>query len=297
MQLKKRMVIRAGDKMKIIRTVKTQLAFLLRQKTAQAVFFLLLGMVCFNYIGNVTEFRGRDVYHMFHPMKLLTLSYNHISYKGEITRLFIQLYPLLIACPAGLALAKERQTRVDMLLEARIGRCGYKLSKCAAVFLANAIVFSLPFLLEILLNVIAFPTEATRDVSNWGVYDEKYIQMAQNYWFPEFFATAPYLYAVVMTLAFGAVSGLLGMLVMSFSAVFPVRYRVMYLILPFVLLNSTVYILPKYTDGGLRYAWYKYLMLFGDEEKNTVVFLLILGVLAAASVFMAAFSSKRDSLQ
>ena len=158
------------------------------------------------------------------------------------------------------------------------------------------IVFTLPFLIEILLNVITFPIDATRDFSHLSVYDADYIQMVQKYWWTGLFESMPYLYAVVMTVMFGAFSGLIGLMVMSFSAVFPVRFRVMYLILPFVLLNSTIYILPEFTGGTLQHVWYKYILIFADGEKNAAVFLIILAAIMAFSILTTIISGKKDSI-
>lgn len=278
------------------RSIKTQLCFILRQRITQAVFFLLLTLVGYNFVNNVFQFQGMDVSNMYHPMKLLTLSYNRVYFNADITLLLVQIYPLLVACPAGLILAKETQMEMDSLIVSRLGKSKYIISKGIAVFCATMIVFTLPFLIEILLNVITFPIDATRDFSHLSVYDADYIQMVQKYWWTGLCESMPYLYAVVMTVMFGAFSGLIGLMVMSFSAVFPVRFRVMYLILPFVLLNSTIYILPKFTGGTLQHVWYKYVLIFADGEKNAAVFLIILAVIMAFSILTTIISGKKDSI-
>ena len=84
------------------RSIKTQLCFILRQRITQAVFFLLLTLVGYNFVNNVFQFQGMDVSNMYHPMKLLTLSYNRVYFNADITLLLVQIYPLLVACPAGL---------------------------------------------------------------------------------------------------------------------------------------------------------------------------------------------------
>lgn len=279
-----------------LKSVKTQLHFILRQRVTQAVFFLLMGLVGYNFVNNVLEFHGMDVSNMYHPMKLLTLSYNRAYYNVDVTLLFAQIYPLLVACPAGLILAKESQMKMNVLIESRIGKIRYFFSKGISVFFATMIVFTLPFLIEILLNVISFPMEANRDFSHFGAYEEKYIQMVRNYWFSELFRSSPYLYSIVMTILFGTISGLIGLMVMSFSAVFPVRFRVLYLILPFVLLNSTIYVLPAYTGGTLQHVWYKYIFLFGDGEKNCLVFAAILAVIVTFNFIAAMLAGKKDSV-
>ena len=262
----------------------------------QIVLALLLGFVGYNFVNNVIAFQGRDVSNMYHPMKLLTLSYNRMYYNADVTLLFTQMYPLLVACPAGLVLAREKQMRLNILLESRIGRQKYNLSKIVAVFIATTLVFLIPFVIEIGLNALAFPLKATQDLSNRSYYDSRYIEMVGNYWFSEMYVISPYLYAVIMTTLFAAVSGLLAALVMSFSSLFPVKFRVMYLILPFVLLNSTIYILPEYTGGTLQHVWYKYLLIFTDGQKNGIAFTVIIGIVLLFTLVTVTVSGRKDSL-
>lgn len=278
------------------RAVKTQLSFIMRQRMTQIVMALLLCFVGYNFVNNVIAFQGRDVSNMYHPMKLLTLSYNRMYYNADVTLLFTQLYPLLVACPAGLVLAREKQMRLNILLESRIGRWKYNLSKIVAVFIATTLVFLIPFVIEIGLNVLAFPLKATWDLSNRSYYDSLYIQMVENYWFSEMYVFSPYLYAAIMTTLFAAFSGLLAAMVMSFSSIFPVKFRVMYLILPFVLLNSTIYILPEYTGGTLQHVWYKYLLIFADGQKNGIAFAVILVGILLFTLVAVVTSGKKDSL-
>ncbi len=280
----------------LLKSIRMQLGFILRQRTTQLVLFLFLGLVGYNFINNVLQFQGMDVSNMYHPMKMLTLSYNRVYYNADITLLFAQIYPLLVACPAGLALAKEAQMQIHTLIVSRIGRAKYIFTKGISVFCSTMLVFTLPFLMEILLNVITFPIDATQDFSHLSFYDPNYIQNVQNYWFADLYQSSPYLYAVIMTLLFGAFSGMLGLLVMSFSAIFPVRFRVLYLILPFTLLNSTIYILPELTGGTMQHVWYKYLLIFADGEKNTMVFLSVLSAILVFTSLAAVISCKKDSI-
>lgn len=153
---------------------RTQFSFSIRQKITLATFGLLFVIVGLNFVGNVLTFQGMDITTMYHPMKLLLLSYNRIYHNADNTLLLIQLYPLLVACPAGLLYAKEWQIGLNTLVGSRVGALNYNLSKLAAVFCATAIVFTLPFMIEILLNIIAFPTNAIGDLSNLNTYDPSY---------------------------------------------------------------------------------------------------------------------------
>lgn len=207
------------------RTTISQTGYLLRKKNAVIVFYVLLAMVLFNFIRNVVTFQGRDVLAMYQPMKLLLLSYNRTNYNADMTILLIQLYPLLVVCPAGFSLAKEYQTGENVYMSARLGGKGYKYSKMTAAFLATAIIFCVPFLIEIALNCVAFPLQATGDLSNWGYYEKSFAEAVHNYLFSGFYLRAPYLYAVAGTLLFGILSGLLGAFTVAVSSVVRVKIQ------------------------------------------------------------------------
>lgn len=103
------------------RTTISQTGYLLRKKNAVIVFYILLAMVLFNYISNVVAFQGRDVLNMYQPMKLLLLSYNRTNYNADMTILLIQLYPLLVVCPAGFFAGKGIPDRRKCVYERPVG--------------------------------------------------------------------------------------------------------------------------------------------------------------------------------
>ena len=166
-----------------IKTTAAQIRFLLKRNGAIITFFILLAMVLFNFISNVLVFQGKDVIEMYHPMKLLLLSWNQTYLTPDRTLFLIQLYPLLVVCPAGFALASERQTGEDILLAAKLGNIRYRFSKILAAFAVTMIVFTIPFLIEIILNCLAFPLTATGDLMNLNCYQEEYFRMSECYLF------------------------------------------------------------------------------------------------------------------
>ena len=85
----------------LIKVIKKQTIFLLKQKEASLTFILLLAVVLGNYITNVLTFRGTDVSQMYQPMKLLALSLNKVYFSANIQLLIVMIYPILVAVPAG----------------------------------------------------------------------------------------------------------------------------------------------------------------------------------------------------
>lgn len=277
------------------RAVKAQLSQIMQQRMTQILLALLTCFVGYNYIGNVLTFQGKDVLDMYQPMKILSLSYNRAGYNETNTMLFVQLYPLLVACPAGLALAREKQLKLNSLIETRVGRFQYNLSKVTAVFLATTIVFSLPFFIEIVLNILAFPLDAPMDMCYPYYYSTQYIDAVNSYWFSGLFLFSPCLYAVVMTVLFGAFSGLIAAMVAAFSSLFPVKFRVLYVILPFVLLNCTDY-LHHIFGNQVTYSWHEYVLLFGEGNRSGAGFVAVLVIMLAFTLTAVVISGKKDSL-
>lgn len=278
-----------------IKATAAQIRFMFKQTSTVIIFGILTAMMLTNYITNVMMFQGSDVVEMYQPMKLLLLSWNRTIIGGDLLLMFVQLYPLLVVCPAGFSLAKERQTGEDILLAARMGNLPYRFSKLLAAFCVTAIVFSLPFLIEIVLNCLSFPMQAQGDLSNWKYYSADYLQSVHNYLFANLFLRSPYLYAVIGTLLFGIYSGILGAFTVALSSMFKFKYRIFLFLPVFILLNITV-ILSNYTSD-FQTVWYHYFLLFNDELKNAIVLVLMMAVLIGFTVFGIYRGGRKDCIQ
>ena len=130
----------------LLRTTRSQIAFLLRQKEAVLTFCVLLLLVLAHFVDNCQEYRGFDVMALAHTTKMGLLSWNRMTYKADLTMIFIQLYPLLVVCPAGFILAKARATQEHTLMITRMGRGVNYFSKLLSAFVVTAVGFTLPLL-------------------------------------------------------------------------------------------------------------------------------------------------------
>lgn len=283
----------------LLKATRAQIRSMLRQRGAILTFCLLLTLAMTTYIDNILEFRSLDVLSMYHPMKILTLSYNRAIFNGSIMTLNVMLFPLLVCVPAGLSLAKEQQTGEDVLLAARLGNRVYLWSKLLAVITVTWIVFSLPFLIELLLNCIAFPLQASGDLWNQNVYGTERATRFQYIFFRDFSLHFPYLYAVVGTLLFGLAAGLLAGFTTALSALVRVKYRV-FLILPvFLLLYGTdlLSLTLENRYGCAAFRWHYYLFFFQDEPKSTLIPILITIGLLAFTLLGILWGSRKDRLK
>lgn len=172
-------------------------------------------------------------------MKLILLSYNRTNWNATNTLLLIQLYPLLVVCPAGFSLAREYQIGTRVFLVSRLGNFTYQVSKYLSAFLTTMIIFTVPFLLEIILNCLSFPLSATGDLSNLSIYDSAYRIGVNHYFMKSIYLYSPCLYAVIGTLFLGAVSGLFGVFTVAVSSIKRVKYNIFLFLPVFVALNMS----------------------------------------------------------
>lgn len=271
-----------------------QTRFLLRQREAVAAFLFLIWFIIGNYLGNVRTFRGMDITQMYYPLKLMTLSYNRTNYNADMTTLFIMLYPILVTLPAGFSYVKEQQTKEEVYLITRLGKKNYMRSRLWAAFFTTAIIFSAPFLMEVILYAVSFPMNAKNDLFHLGFYEPEYADMVHRYLGSALYIYSPVLYTVVMILFFGVLSGLLGMLPVAVSQAVPVKFRVFLFLPNYLLLNATSY-LQSMRGGGVTCNWYDYMLLFQDEPKNLWYLVAGIGGVLALIVILSLAGRKREA--
>lgn len=280
----------------LVRTTRSQISFLLRQKEAILTFCVLMLLVLANFVDNCQEYQGFDVMALAHTTKMGLLSWNRAGYKADLSMVFLQLYPLLVVCPAGFVLAKERGTQEHVLMITHMGSGTYYFNKLLSAFVVTAVVFAIPFLTEIVLHVIAFSTRPMGDLSNWSYYSEEYIELVRNYMFSDLFVRSPYLYAVVKVLLFGLFSGLMGAFGVAVSALYRVKYRITVFLPTFLLLNLSVYAEVIFGEMEKSVAWYDFVMLHEERVLNLQIFLVALVLVFLVSVGGTFWAARRDQL-
>ena len=274
-----------------VRTTWTHVKFLLGKTSSKITFFVLFLVMLMTFVSNVLDFRGYDVIAMFHPMNILSLSYDRTAHNAGTALLLVQLLPLLVGWPAGLALAADRGLGTDTMLVARLGRKLYVTSKLTAVFIATAIVFSVPFLLEIVLNCLSFPLTATGNLIRIDAFDSDYADIIGNYLCPWLYRFSPYLAAVLGTIGFGLFAGLLACVTASLSLLVRIRFRV-FLLLPVFILLYAINSLES-----IELAWYNYIFFFSDAPKIPLYWFSLCAALVCFCVAAAWYGCRKDCLK
>lgn len=280
----------------MIKIIKHQTLFMLRQNIALMVFYILLAIVFLNFGSNVLTFQGRDIIDMYHPAKMLVLSYDQVYDNMDIMLLLIQLYPILIVCPAGFTLLSEKKRKTDCVLITRIGSIQYYLCKTIAAFFVTMIVFTIPFLIEFGLNCVSFPLAASGDFVDLNCYSTDYIELTNNYMYSTLFHMNSYLYTFVGILFWGITSGIIGMFTVALSGIISFRFKILLFLPVYILLNIPAY-MPQITDKlPFVVNWYNYIFLFDDHVKNNVFFISFLIILFIISIVCSAIKGRGDQL-
>lgn len=274
--------------------VLSQSKLLLKQRNSILVFYSLLAIMLLNFTTNVVEFQGLDITQMIQPMKLLTISYNRVYNNSNITLILVQLYPILVVFPAGLSLRNDQQFGIDILVEARLSRLKYRYTKMISVFTVTFIIFTVPFLFEIILNCLAFPIEANGDLTQLNIYDPDYVQLVNNFLWLDLYLYSPYLYATVGTLIFGLLSGVLAIFAMAFSSLCKVKFKIVLFLPVFLLLNATLYLSDLFDIHTTSIKWYDYFLLFNGEMKSKSLLVFVMLSILICSTFAIYISSRLD---
>lgn len=77
----------------LLKEIFLKTKYILQGKRAALIFYALFLMVTLNFIENVTEFRGLDKLQMYHPMKMLLLSYNKTNYRADLVNFINTIIP------------------------------------------------------------------------------------------------------------------------------------------------------------------------------------------------------------
>ena len=276
-----------------LRSISMQMRIIWERKIATIVFFLLFVLMLINFFTNVMIYKGSDMVNMYHPMKLLTLStYSKYSFY------LLQFYPFLVIIPAGFALFADKTLNQYIFIQARVGARNYYLGKLIGVFLVTFIVFTVPFLLEIIPNYLAFPISAVSDPSNLSYYSENYFETNDTYLFSFLYVQSPYLYAVVFIVIFGIISGVLAMFTVAISA-FPIKFKVLLFLPIYLLLNGVAmldHLLPTLKIETDYFIYLRFYEPLHGVTNNLIALFTFIILIAYLSISIMIFKIRRGEM-
>ncbi|KPB06041.1 hypothetical protein [Bacillus sp. CHD6a] len=277
----------------LLQSINMQWRVIVEKKVAMIVFFFLFSIMLVNYFTNLLTYSGTDIVDMYHPMKLLTLS-NYSEYSFYL----LQYFPLLLVIPAGFSLFGDKQNNQLLFIQSRVSIGAYYWGKLIVVFLVTFIIFTVPFLLEILLNIIAFPNSAVGDPSNLSWYDASYIEMVSMYFLSDLFIFSPYLYAIVFIFIFGLFSSVLAMFTVAIS-IFPIKYKVLLFLPVYALLyvvGMAKQLFPTLTLETNYFYYFAFYYPIANSTKSLTGLFVFIGIIFVVSVLLILFKIRKGDI-
>ncbi len=273
----------------VINSLRMQLAEMVRKKSVVITFFVLFAFVLANFFVNMFEYKEITyISQMFDPIKVLTLSEWSVS--GYF---MMEYYPILVVIPTACAYFTDKNTRVKIFIESKTGKESYWFAKAISVFITTFLVFTIPFLLEIVLEVICFSMNAMGDPS--GFQFIKSIESENQYLLYELWVDNRIVYAIIMTILFGVVSGILALFNFAISTLPFFNYKI-FTFFPIYVLFYFVSIFESLIDTDYTLNYFYILRMFNTEPKNNMVYFMFLFVLVVISFIIIKFKSIKDDL-
>lgn len=270
------------------KSVKMQTMTMLRKKPAALCFFILLALTMVNFISNIRGMQGNYVFDMPYPIKIIILS-DWAKYGYYL----MQFFPILVVLPACFSLLSDRVTREETFIVSRIGKKKYLYGKIISAFIVTFIIFTLPFLIEILLSKLSFPVNAVGNPSKFQYW--QYIKDENKYLMGNIWIYFPYLYGVVQTLLFGLVSASFGVFVVSLTTIPIFKYRV-FALLPMYLLFYFIDMIRNIFKIKTEYNVQTVLRMFNTYYVNYLVCTIFIFALIIISVLLIERDCRKDCL-
>lgn len=271
----------------ILKSIRMQMAGMVKKKEVVLIYFVLMIFAAVNFVSNII-FNNDIVYITEMPdlVKKLTLSdWSSCGYY------MMQYYPLLVVIPTACAYLSDRDSRMQTYIQSRTGSRNYWYGKLITVFLTTFILFSLPFLTEILLSTISFSIKSSGDPSGFNYLAT--IENENRYFLSDLFIKNKIIYAVVNVLIFGTVSGILALFNFSVTTLPGMKYKI-FAFFPIYLLFYFISILNTIIKPDCTTNYSIILRMFSDGEKNYSLYGIFLIILVLLSVILTEVKIRRD---
>lgn len=272
-----------------LKTFKMQMEVMARKKTVVFTLFVIYVFVLVNFWCNMMEYKNIEfVSQMQDPIKMLTLSSWSIS--GYF---MMQFYPILLAIPTATAYFEDKETKIKVYVESKTGKKVYWYSKALSVFVITFLVFTIPFLIEIFMEVCSFNMNANGDPTGFAYIQT--IESDSQHLFSSLFLKNKIFYAIIMTLVFGLVTSILALFNFSVTVLPFVKYKI-FAFLPVYVLLYVITLIQQLTSVEYTLNYFFILRMFDTEAKNYMVYFSFLLLLLIASLSIIHVKIKRDDL-
>lgn len=275
----------------MLKSIKMQTSVLLRKKSTAIVFFILVILVLINFYTNIKEFRGGDANTMIHPMRMLFLS---DSFERNNV-LFFQYFPLFVVVPSAFAYLCDKNSREIVFIQSRVGKKDYYIGKFVSCFIVTFLLYTIPFILEALLNCIAFPVESYGAVGIGSFFESDYIKHVNGYMWTTLWYFNSYLYTFLNILGIGFASAVLATFTLALSTFSIVKFKIL-LFIPVYALLYLMGTIEKIFKLDFTTSYYAYIGMFNSKQKSSLGLLLFLVTLIIITCIILFIDIRRDEI-
>lgn len=134
--------------------------------------------------------------------------------------LYSLIFPLIAALPFADSFYEERKRNTTDFCLSRMSNNLYYFSKLVAVFVSGFLIVAVPFIINILLNFIAFPLDSSILFTNLSYTQSIYPTALDTILFQDLFSRNLYLYNFLFLFLCAVACGLIAVVVFQFSFFF-----------------------------------------------------------------------------
>lgn len=266
-----------------------QFSEMIRKKTTVFTFFLLFIISMINFwVNMVTNYKMGDITQMYDTIKCITLSEH-----STLGYYLIQFYPLIVVLPTACAYLTDRDTRMSIYIESRVDNKCYWYSKLLSVFVVTFVVFSVPFILELIISLMSFGTSPIGDPTN--VEFLFMMENEQEYFLNNLFLNNKVIYVIVMIMMFGIVSGILAVFNFSVVSLPFFKYKI-FAFFPIYVLLYIISFVEKVLRKPYTFNYNFILKIFPVKEMNYPVYLMFFAFLIMVSLLLIKIKIKRNEI-
>lgn len=273
----------------LLNSSRMQLNLIIHKKGFQISFLIVLGYVIINYLYYVFTLWGYNSSDLYNPAVLIALNSD-----SKFSWYFITYYPFLVVLPAGFTFMTDREINIIPIVQSRQSIQNYYFSKIIASFISGFIVFSIPFLFNLLINVLTFPFDSNGTLTNFPTYSDTYFEYASCYLFSNLYHHI-YLYYILTILLFGCFSGSVSMFLAAIST-FKLKYKI-FMLLPFYLLTYFIRIIGNSLDISLEFNYGYYVLASDITSNKNILFLIFFFIfLILSSLIITIYNIKHEKI-
>ena len=273
----------------MLNSIKMQMSEMLRKKTVVFTYSILMAFVITNFIINMLNYAKVEyISEMWDPMKVLTL-----STWSESGFYLMTFYPILVCIPTSAAYLIDRETRMRLYIQSRTGGRDYWGGKLAAVFLTTFLIFTVPFLIELLLSCICFNITSVGDPSNVRYLD--IVGQEYGYFMPKLWLDNRIVYAVLMTIIFGIVAGIFAVFNFSICTLPIFKYKI-FTFFPIYVMLHIINIIDSIVAFDFEVNYFFLLRMFDRSDKADGVYFFFFFMLLLISVLIIRNKIKKDDI-